>query len=329
MMRIAKSYDLPVVFGLHNFGYRHTAAFKHADYVVVPSEFSRQHYWRNIGVACHLLPNVVHDEAVLVDQQDREPLYLTFVNPQRSKGVFVVFRIAQELARLRPDIPILIVEGRGQMTSLKEIGLDFASLPNVNTIPNTPRPSEFFRTTRALLVPSLWNESFGLVAAEAMTNGIPVLASNRGALPETVGEGGFLFDIPVFYTPETRTIPTAEEIRPWIETILRLWDDALFYEASCDRARQNASRWRPDCLGQFYKKFFENIDVGDARKVLLRVIGRAGTAAGDEALQMRPGDRCKTQRSTRGAGSIARRQGTFPVGLPIPGRMEPRVGARS
>ena len=35
---------------------------------------------------------------------------------------------------------------------------------------------------------SLWNESFRLVAAaEAMLNGIPVLASNRGALTETVG----------------------------------------------------------------------------------------------------------------------------------------------
>jgi glycosyltransferase involved in cell wall biosynthesis len=259
MMRIAKSYDLPVVFGLHNFAYRRTAAFKHADYVVVPSEFSRQHYWRNIGVACHLLPNMVHDEAILVNTQEREPRYLTFVNPQRSKGVCVVFRIAQELARLRLDIPILIVEGRGQMTSLKEMGLDFASLPNVSTIPNTPRPSEFFRTTKVLLVPSLWSESFCLVAAEAMTNGIPVLASNRGALPETVGDGGFLFDIPVWYTPETKTIPTAEEVRVWIETILRLWDDIDFYQASCDRAVQNSSCWRPDNLCHVYREFFENL----------------------------------------------------------------------
>ena len=47
----------------------------------------------------------------------------------------------------------------------------------------------------------------GLVAAEAMLNGIPVLASNRGALPETIGDAGFLIDIPARYTPETRTCP--------------------------------------------------------------------------------------------------------------------------
>ena len=58
-------------------------------------------------------------------------------------------------------------------------------------MPFTPDPRAFYPTvysmTRLLLMPSLWNESFGLVAAEAMLNGIPVLASNRRALTETVG----------------------------------------------------------------------------------------------------------------------------------------------
>ena len=74
-------------------------------------------------------------------------------------------------------------------------------------------------------MPSLWNESFGLIAAEAMINGIPVPASNRGALPEVVGEGGFLFEIPARYTPQTQVVPSASEIEPWVETIIRLWDD--------------------------------------------------------------------------------------------------------
>ena len=38
-----------------------------------------------------------------------------------------------------------------------------------------------------MLVPSLWRESLGRVPMEAMANGIPVLASDRGALPETLG----------------------------------------------------------------------------------------------------------------------------------------------
>jgi len=47
-----------------------------------------------------------------------------------------------------------------------------------------------------VLVPSLCREGFGLVAAEAMLLGKPVIVSNRGALPEVVGssECGWIFD---------------------------------------------------------------------------------------------------------------------------------------
>jgi glycosyltransferase involved in cell wall biosynthesis len=44
------------------------------------------------------------------------------------------------------------------------------------------------------LVPSLWEEPFGAVALEATAAGALVVLSNRGGLPETTGQVGFLFD---------------------------------------------------------------------------------------------------------------------------------------
>jgi glycosyltransferase involved in cell wall biosynthesis len=54
----------------------------------------------------------------------------------------------------------------------------------------------FYRGARFLVVPSLWYETFGLVAAEAMAQGVPVLASRIGALQHVMADGvtGLLFE---------------------------------------------------------------------------------------------------------------------------------------
>ena len=113
--------------------------------------------------------------------------------------------------------------------------------------------------TKLLIMPSLWNESFGLVAAEAMSNGIPVLASDRGSLPEVVAEGGLLFNIPDRYTPETTDVPSADEVEPWVDAVVRLWDDTGFYRRQSQIAAMHAQQWHPDRLRAVYVEFFRNL----------------------------------------------------------------------
>jgi glycosyltransferase involved in cell wall biosynthesis len=138
------------------------------------------------------------------------------------------------------------------------VGIDLGGIRNLTVMPKTPDPQEFYVVTKLLLMPSLI-ENAAMAAMEAMLNGIPVLASNRGALPEVVGDGGFLFDIPARYTPNTRALPTAEEVEPWVQTIIRLWDDAKFYGEASDRARQRAQCWRPERLAPTYRDFFASL----------------------------------------------------------------------
>ena len=51
------------------------------------------------------------------------------------------------------------------------------------------RKAELLGRARALLMPILWDEPFGIVMAEAMACGTPVLGFRRGAVPEVVEQG--------------------------------------------------------------------------------------------------------------------------------------------
>jgi glycosyltransferase involved in cell wall biosynthesis len=56
--------------------------------------------------------------------------------------------------------------------------------------------NELLGRARAMLVPIQWNEPFGIVFAEALACGTPVISCPRGALPEIVRDGqeGFLVE---------------------------------------------------------------------------------------------------------------------------------------
>jgi glycosyltransferase involved in cell wall biosynthesis len=250
----AKRRGVPVIFALHNLSYADPQFFTSVDAVLVPSQFSQAHYRQVLKVDGAVLPGPCGWDRVRCSEVRGR--YVTFVNPQPEKGVFVFARIADELGRRRPDIPFLVVEGRGQASWLSRTGLDLVSRGNVFVMANTPDPRQFYSVSRLILMPSLGQETFGRVAAEALLNGIPVLASRRGALPETLQNAGFLFDVPATYTPQTRQLPTAAEVAPWMEAIVRLWDDEQFYAEERGRCLAAAEAWRPENLLPRFEELF-------------------------------------------------------------------------
>ena len=92
-----------------------------------------------------------------------------------------------------------------------------------------------------------------------MANGIPVLASDRGALPETLGDAGFAFTIPDRYTPTNLAIPTPHEVAPWVATIEQLWDDPGLEAKHRILARAEARRWDSSRLADQYEAFFPTV----------------------------------------------------------------------
>jgi glycosyltransferase involved in cell wall biosynthesis len=254
MIDIAKRHDIIVVAALHNFSYTDPYLLRNVDYAYVPSEFSRDYYWKNFSISCHVLPNPVDPARVCVSQ--RVPRFLTFVNPSLEKGVYAFARIVSELSSRRPDIPILVVEARGTRENLMRCGIEAEVYGQLHIMPHTADPRRFWGVSRVCVMPSLWRESHGLVAVEAMSNGVPVIASDRGALPETLADTGFLLPLPDWMTPETDVIPEARAMAPWIEAIIRLWDDPALYLDECSKARRQATQWHPDRVRSLFTSFF-------------------------------------------------------------------------
>src|SRR5690606_10381337 len=100
---------------------------------------------------------------------------------------------------------------------------------NITLHPPTNDMRPLYSRARLLLAPSQWREAWGRVATEAQVNGIPVLASARGGLPESVGPGGLL-------------VEHDAPLEAWLAAFSEIWDDPVRYERYSTEAKRHSLR---------------------------------------------------------------------------------------
>jgi glycosyltransferase involved in cell wall biosynthesis len=142
---------------------------------------------------------------------------VTFINPHPLKGI----EIALQLVARCPEIPFRFIKSwwlsKEQKASLMN---DVKRYPNLTVESQKRDMNQVYRRAKIVLMPSKCDEAWGRVVTEAQFSGIPVIASNRGGLPESVGPGGILLD------PDG-------DIEDWVDAVRSLWlDDVRYNELS-------------------------------------------------------------------------------------------------
>lgn len=198
------------------------------------SDFTAQRWRALCGIDSTVVPPLVLPERYFVSTRGDRVL---FVNPTPIKGVEIMFALAAAC----PDIPFLVSESWGLDPNWRAYCLNRAAvLPNIEWSGPTRDMRPVYARSRTLLMPSLWEEAFGRTVVEAQINAIPVVASNRGALPDTVGAGGVLVDA---HAP----------IDHWARALREAFMPSARYDQLSDQARRQAFQTAaaPLMLGRF------------------------------------------------------------------------------
>jgi glycosyltransferase involved in cell wall biosynthesis len=122
-------------------------------------------------------------------------LFLGTLEPR--KNLMTLLDAYERLLAQIPSVPPLVLAGRaveGAAPILERtVAAPLAGRVETPGYVDPERRLEIYDRALVVVMPS-YLEGFGLPALEAMTRGIPVIAANRGALPEVVGDAGWLVD---------------------------------------------------------------------------------------------------------------------------------------
>ena len=192
-----------------------------------------------------IIPNPYRDEVFKSEgdeKREREILFVGRLVP--DKGCDLLLDALCILAEQKLH-PLLSIVGSGSeepslRKRVQELGLDSQVLFLGGRLGND-LASEY-RRHRILVIPSRWEEPFGIVALEGIACGCRIVAADTGGLPEAVGPCGKLFR-----SGDAGSLSAALQL------------EFLRAEASGSDARMHLQRHRPEVVALEYLSLFAHL----------------------------------------------------------------------
>jgi glycosyltransferase involved in cell wall biosynthesis len=220
-----------------------------ADHIIADSDHTRKDLENVLGVSgsklstIYLAANPLYKEkrtteqvAQVLDRYELSKNFILFVGTiSPRKNVHLLLAAYEKLLNSNELAePLVLVGRRGWLSDdvFDEIdrlrsSLDVRHLENVSDY----ELSCLYAAAGVLTLPSFY-EGFGLPAVEAMHCGCPVISSDRGSLPEVVGDAGILLD--------------PEDLQGWIDSIKLVLSEDVVRDESRKKGFAQASTFNWD-----------------------------------------------------------------------------------
>jgi len=180
-----------------------------SEHVVVGSEFARRQLAAELGARIDHVSVVPYgvDSAFaprprrpdLVERHGLrdKPVVLFFGGLKPRKNLFLLIDVWRAVAARQPTARLVVAGGGPLLDDLRRHAARAGVAERVvftGYVPEADK-ADHFNLADVFFFPSAM-EGFGLTVAEAMSSGVPVVASDRGSIPELVadGEAGFVAD---------------------------------------------------------------------------------------------------------------------------------------
>ena len=211
--QITRINNFPVILFFHNdpqtmkgskFVKERNNILKKCAAVLCVSEYIKNRFLEGIeynSQKVQVLYNGVEKKIKKFPRKKKEVLFVGRLVPE--KGVHFYVEASKMIARKFPDWNFGLIGsfrlGNNENTSLYsyEVTKKFKSIgPQAHFygFQDQSFVEEKMKHASIIVIPSIWQEPFGLVAAEAMSYGICIIASKVGGIPEIIKDNGILIE---------------------------------------------------------------------------------------------------------------------------------------
>lgn len=203
---------------------------------------------RDVGVKCHRIGNPYYPDVFKLipgRQRDRQLIFLGRL--VSDKGLDTLIK-ALAVLRERDVTPRLTVVGTGpEEAAMRELAIACQVQGQVEFLGKCAGPelAEVLNAHAIMVIPSRWNEPFGIVALEGIACGCVVVGSENGGLREAIGPCGLTF-------PND----SADELASVLKKLLH---DPELCQSLRSHREEHLARFEARAIAREYLRIFESV----------------------------------------------------------------------